>query len=130
MPSGRPLRPTLARPAVSRATRSWLVKARRTTSGRSSSGSTTRGQRYEDLEGEYLKVYHPIDERMPRVRQLPDSLLVRVRDLYTPEELKTSWTYNEIGPRVHDHAGLNVRLDGPDGFHITWGLGDPLASDG
>ena len=89
-----------------------------------------RGQRNEDLERDYRKVYHPIDERVPRVRQLPDSRLVHVRDLYTPEELKTSRTYNEIGPRAHDQAGLIVRLDGPDGSHITWGLGDPLASDG
>ena len=31
-----------------------------------------RGQRREDLEREYLEVYHPIDERVPRLRQLPD----------------------------------------------------------
>ncbi len=30
-----------------------------------------RGQRREDLEREYLKTYHPIDERVPRFRQLP-----------------------------------------------------------
>ena len=89
-----------------------------------------RGQRDEDLEREYLQIYHPIDEGVPRLRQLPDSHLVHVRDLYTPEELKTSRTYNEICSRAHDQAGLNVRLDGPDGSHITWGLGDPLASDG
>ena len=31
-----------------------------------------RGQRREDLEAKYLEVYHPIDERVPRLRQLPD----------------------------------------------------------
>ena len=31
-----------------------------------------RGQRREDLERKYLEVYHPIDERVPRLRQLPD----------------------------------------------------------
>ena len=31
-----------------------------------------RGQRRLDLEREYLDVYHPIDERVPRLRQLPD----------------------------------------------------------
>ena len=89
-----------------------------------------RGQRREDLEREYLEVYHPIDERVPRVRQLPDSHLVRVSDLYTHEELKISPTYNELFSRGHYQAGLNVRLDGPDGSHIAWGLGDPVASDG
>ena len=35
-------------------------------------GLYARGQRHEDLEREYLEVYHPIDERVPRLRQLPD----------------------------------------------------------
>ncbi len=89
-----------------------------------------RGQRREDLEMEYLEVYHPIDERIPRFRQLPDSQLVHVADLYTAEELKTSPTYNEILLRAKYQNGLNVRLDGPDKSHMTWGLGDPVASDG
>ena len=93
-------------------------------------GLYSRGQRHEDLEREYLEVYHPIDERIPRFRQLPDSHLVRIKDLYTAEELKTSPTYNEILPRAKYQNGLNVRLDGPDGSHMTWGLGDPVASDG
>ena len=93
-------------------------------------GLYSRGQRREDEEREYLEVYHPIDERVPRVRQLPDSRLVHVTDLYTAEELKISRTYNEILRRGHFQAGLYVRLDGPDGSHISWGLGDPVASDG
>ena len=93
-------------------------------------GLYIRGQRHEDLEREYLEVYHPNDERVPRLRQLPDSRLVHVTDLYTAEELKTSPTYNEILPRARYQNGLNVRLDGPDRSHISWGLGDPVASDG
>ena len=93
-------------------------------------GLYSRGQRREDEEREYLEVYYPLDERVPRVRQLPDSRLVHVPDLYTAEELKTSPTYNEIVRRGHFQAGLYVRLDGPDGSHISWGLGDPVASDG
>ena len=93
-------------------------------------GLYTKGQRYEDIEREYLKVYHPIDERVPRLRQLPDSRLVHVTDLYTTEELKTSRTYNEIMRRANYQHGLNVRLDSPDGSHITWSIGDPVASDG
>ena len=89
-----------------------------------------RGQRREDLEREYLEVYHPIDESVPRVRQLPDSRLVGVSDLYTTEELKTSRAYNEALLRGRYQAGLKVRLDGPDGSHITWALGDPVVSDG
>ena len=88
-------------------------------------GSYHRGQRREDLEREYFENYHPADERVPRFRQLPDSRLAHVTDLYTAEELKTSPTYNEMLPRAGCQDGLNIRLDGPDGSHITWGLGDP-----
>ena len=93
-------------------------------------GGYCRGQRREDLEREYLEDYHPTDERVPRFRQLPDGRLVHVKVLYTAEELKTSPTYNEILPRAGHQDSLNVRLDGPDGSHITWGLGDPVDSDG
>ena len=93
-------------------------------------GFYSRGQRHEELEREYLEVYHPIDERVPRVRRLPDSRLVHVTDLYTAEELKTSPTYNEIMLRGKHQNSLNVRLAVSDGAHITWALGDPVASDG
>ena len=53
-------------------------------------GAYYRGQRREDLEREYLKVYHPIDEHVPRVRQLPDGRLMHIHDLYTAEEFKTA----------------------------------------
>ena len=88
-----------------------------------------RGQRRTDLEREYFKVYHPIDERVPRVRQLPDRHLVHIRDLYTAEELKTSPTYNEAFLRGKYQNSLNVRLDGPDGSYTLWGLGDPISSE-
>ena len=93
-------------------------------------GGYCRGQRREDLEREYLEDYHPTDERVPRFRQLPDGRLVHVKVLYTAEELKTSPTYNEMLARAGQQDSLNVRLDGPDGSHITWGLGDPVDSDG
>ena len=44
--------------------------------------------------------------------------------------MKTSPTYKEILLRGHGQHGLNVRLDGPDRSHMTWALGDPVASDG
>ena len=93
-------------------------------------GIYSRGQRREDLEREYLERYHPTDERVPRVRRLPDCRLVHVTDLLTAEELKTSPTYNEALPRGGCQNGLTVRLDGPDGSHITWCLGNPLDADG
>ena len=93
-------------------------------------GVYCRGQRREDLEREYLQHYHPTDERVPRFRHLPDSRLAHVTELYTAEELKTSPTYNEALARAGRQDGLNTRLDGPDGSHITWGLGDPVDSEG
>ena len=89
-----------------------------------------RGQRRKDLEREYLGVYHPIDERVPRVRALPDSQIVHVTSIYTAEELRTSPTYNEILLRAMHQDSLAVRMDGPAGSHMTWGLGDPVASGG
>ena len=88
-----------------------------------------RGQRRDDLEREYLEAYHPIDESVPRVRQLPNSHLVHVTDLYTAKELKNSPTYNEMFPRGCHQNSLIVRLDGVDSSHITWSLGDPATSD-
>ena len=93
-------------------------------------GGYWRGQRREDLEREYLENYHPGDERVPRIRRLPDGRLAHVRELYTAEELKTSPTYNELLLRADRQDSLNVRLDGPDGSHITWSVGDPADAEG
>ena len=93
-------------------------------------GGYVRGQRREDFEREYLETYHRTDERVSRLRQLPDSRLVHVNDLYTTEETRVSPTYNELLPRIGHQDSLNTRLDGPDGSFITWGLGDPVDSTG
>ena len=93
-------------------------------------GLYSRGQRREDLERDYVENYHPIDERVPRFRQLTASRLVHVHDLYTAEELKTSPTYNEILRRAGQQNSMNVRLLGLDGSHIAWCLSDPVDSDG
>ena len=84
-----------------------------------------RGERRPDLEREYLEVYHPIDEHVPRFRKLRDSRVVPVTDLFTAKELQTSPTYNELFPKGHMQQSLRVRLDGPKGSHISWGLADP-----
>ena len=88
-----------------------------------------RGQRRLDLEREYLEVYHPINEGIPRLRQLPDGHLVPIKDLYTAEELKTSRAYNEAYRRGQYQQGVNVRLAGPGGSPMTWSLADPVASE-
>ena len=41
-------------------------------------GSYYRGQRRTDLEREYLEVYHPINEAVPRQLQLPEGHLVQI----------------------------------------------------
>ena len=89
-----------------------------------------RGQRRADLEREYLTTYHPLDERVPRFRQLPARRLVHITELYTAEELKTSRTYNELLPRAGMQDGLNVQLPGLAGSHIGWGLNDPVDAAG
>ena len=85
-----------------------------------------RGQRDEELEREYFADYYPRDERVPRLRQLPDGQLVHVRSLYTEQEVKRSATYNEALPRSHTQNSLHVRLDGPGGSRIVWVLADSI----
>jgi len=89
-----------------------------------------RGERRPDLEREYFEVYHPHDEAMPRLRELPDGQLVHVPDLYTDKEKKTSPVYNEALPRLGGQNGRSVRFDGPDGQRIVWALGDPVGTGG
>ena len=93
-------------------------------------GIYKRGQRYEDLEREWLAVYQPSNECVPRFLQLPDSQIVRISDLYTAEELKTSRAYNEGLRRIGGQQGMTVRLDGPAGCTIAWATGDPVGAGG
>ena len=89
-----------------------------------------RGQRSRECEREYYEVYYPLDERVPRIRHAPDSRLLHTTDLFTEEELKTSATYNEALARTHAQNGIHVRLDGPNGSRIIWGVNDPVDGDG
>ena len=89
-----------------------------------------RGRRDGGLEREYFDVYHPLDERVPRLLRLPDSRLVHVTDLYTDEELKTSPVYNVALRNGHAQNSLNVRLDGPNGSGIVWTIDDPVDANG
>ena len=89
-----------------------------------------RGVRHLEWEHEYFSVFHPVDERIPRLRCLPDSELVHVTDLYTEEELKTSPTYNDALLRSQHQNSLNTRLDGPDGSRIVLAIADPVKDAG
>ena len=95
-----------------------------------SSWAFFRGQRHRELEREYYEVYYPLDERVPRVRYLPDSELFHITDLCTEEELKTSVVYNEMLVRGHARNAIHVRLDGPNGSRIVWVVHDPVDGDG
>ena len=89
-----------------------------------------RGERRRDLERMYYRDYFPIDERLPRIRTLPDARLTHVPSLSTEAEKKTSAVYNELLPRLHTRDGLVVVLDGPDASRIFWSIGDPVDRDG
>ena len=88
------------------------------------------GERREDLARLYFDSYYPVDEGAPRLQALPDSQVVRMSELYTQEELKTSPAYNEGMRIIGTQNGLMVRLDGQDGAQIVWGLADPLSPGG
>ena len=72
----------------------------------------------------------PLHRRTHPAWQLPDSRLVRIADLYTEQELQTSLAYNEGLYRGGAQEGVNVRLDGPDGSHISWVTADPVSPNG
>ena len=88
-----------------------------------------RGERRQDLERSYFELYHPWDERLPRLRRLADSRLVHVTDLYTERELKTSRVYNDGLRHSGAQNSLNVRMDGPHGLRIVWALADCNTGD-
>ena len=89
-----------------------------------------RGEQNKELEQYYFRHYHHRDERVPRLRQLPDGLLVPVSDLYTEREKKTSPAYNEALDRTGDRNGLAVRLDGPNGTSMSWVFANPSQRGG
>lgn len=89
-----------------------------------------RGESAEELAKEYMDEFFPQDERIPRMVRLPDRRLVRVTDLWTERELKTSATYNDFLHRTRGQVGFNVRMDGPDGLDILMAIGDPTEPGG
>ena len=89
-----------------------------------------RGERDPGLERKYFYVYHALDERVPRLRRLPDSQLAPSRDLLTEKEKRTSVVYNGPMRDTGTRDSLNVRLDGPGGSRIVWTLADPVGDEG
>ena len=85
-----------------------------------------QGYRHREFEREYFEVYHHLDERVPRIRQLPDSQLFHFTDLFTEEEKKTSLLYNDFSPRVLAQNSINLRMDGTKGSSICWSINDPV----
>ena len=88
------------------------------------------GEHLAERQRWYFDTYFPHDERIPRLTQLPDSRVVPMPEMYTPQELKASPAYNEALPRGGYQNGLNVRLDGPDDSHIVWTLADSTEPGG
>ena len=67
---------------------------------------------------------------MPRLRRLPDSKIVPIGELFSDQERKTSRTYHEALVRFDTQNGVNVRLDGPRGSRIAFGIADPIDTAG
>ena len=89
-----------------------------------------RGQRHVALEREYFGSWHAVDERLPRVRTLPDSQLTPTPSLFSEDEMRVSAVYNELMPRTDTRDCLTVRLDGPDRSRIVWTVANPIDGDG
>ena len=55
---------------------------------------------------------------------------MHVSEQYPPGELKRSRAYNECLCRIQYGDSLAVTLEGKNGSHIGWSIGDPVASNG
>ena len=91
-----------------------------------------RGELNEEINRIYPDHYREIDERLPRFMRLPDSQPIAVPDIYTPAELRTSPTYNELLEMANGRHGLNVRMERglADGTRMFFILADPVDPNG
>ena len=85
-----------------------------------------RGEHRTDLEREYLRAFLAVDDHLPALRKLPDGKIVHVTETIPGRALEKSLAYNEMMPRYEFQDGLNVRLDGPRGSNIVFGIADPV----
>lgn len=81
------------------------------------------GEDRHDWARRYFRDRWDRDESIPRLLWLPHGQLVPTGDLYTDAEKKTSGAYHERLRRGWND-GLHVRLDGPEGCHIAWAVGN------
>ena len=88
-----------------------------------------RGERRRDLERDYYDNYFHQDERVPRLLRLREGKLVRVANLFSATELKTSATWNEALPRSGTQNGLIVRLRRLHGLRVTWVIANPVTGN-
>ena len=90
----------------------------------------TRGTDRSAWLCEYFRNYYAEDEQLPRLRALPDAKVAPLAELYSDQERKTSRAYNEFWMRYHGRNGLAMRLYGPGGASISWGISDPVDASG
>ena len=88
-----------------------------------------RGERSLDWEREYFHVLHPLDERVPRLRRLPDADLVPVSSLYRGRELKESPVYAAMAS-AETRQGLNACVRLGSAAHLIWQVADPVDAAG
>ena len=88
------------------------------------------GDRREDLEKEYARVYWHDDVAIPRLKRLPEGEFVHFPDLYTDRERKTSPAFNEAHHHNQMQKGLGVALVGRGRSHMVWCLSDSVTSGG
>ena len=89
-----------------------------------------RGERSPEWEKRYAQDLYKIDERLPRIRRLPHRALVPSASLFSEQERKHSFVFNEMLPLAGAQNGLEARLRLPEGAHITWHLSDPTGRTG
>ena len=89
-----------------------------------------RGERRTDLEREYFDIFYPIDERIPRLRVLPEGKVIHNVDLYTKNEKNNSRAYNEFMLPNGIQNSINVRMESSQGSRIVWNVLNRLNSGG
>ena len=89
-----------------------------------------QGEDRSAWQRDYFQNYYADDEHIPRMRALPDSTIIPVADLFSEGERKASRMYNEALVRRYGQRGLSIRLDGPQGSRIAWGIADPIHASG
>ena len=87
-------------------------------------------ERRKDWERAYFGDCWGRDECIPRLHNLPDGQIARIRDLYTNEEKKTSPVYNQFRRVTKSQDGLFMVLDGSDGCRVMWLIADSAEPGG